>query len=208
MKTPTWKHLPASLKTPIRIDRVGKLTRVLIQKGMLDDVIYAKRLRKLKALAEHLGRKWPTNLEECVDLTVAICAAYEVVPGFRLTEKGRGKKRQWTSWKYAELAVDVGLTRLKKRKLTEYGACGYIAAYPGEYDNRYPTKQSTVYRQYMIATKPKRPTEPSSLEEFRDREETSQRVYQKIAILESALREEWGPAVAKTARAKLARRIS
>jgi hypothetical protein len=146
------KDLPAELKTPIRFDRVVEEAAKRRRAGLdRDNFIEADFRRKLTALMQYLGMQWPTNEEEWIKLVITICSHFAVVPGFTLVETGRSRRKEWPSWKYWELSVDVELLKKKNKKRTDYGACKFIAEHPQHYDNRYPTNLDTVHRQLMRA---------------------------------------------------------
>jgi hypothetical protein len=148
------RDLPAKLKKPIRVDQIltqlRKSRRARSGPKTAGEVFRAELDERLKALAEYLGVGWPKTPEEWHKLVIAICSHFEV-PGFQLTAKGPGAPREWPPWKNLRLLTDVEYSMTKNRKLTEHGACHYIAAHPKEFENQYPGNATTLYRQFLRA---------------------------------------------------------
>jgi hypothetical protein len=146
------KNLPKELQTPIRADRLLSLAAALRRKGAAPrGLLQMVQTGKLAILAEFLGKDWPSNEQEWIQLAIDICTKFEVVPGFRIVETGAGRKKDWPEWKNVELLVDVALLRQKRKKLSDERACHYIAEHPGEYGNRYLTNRKTLHRQFLRA---------------------------------------------------------
>jgi hypothetical protein len=186
------RDLPAKLKKPVRVDRLlmqaARNRRAGSGPKTARELFRAEIDQRLRALAEYLGVPWPKTNQDWQKLVIAICSRFEV-PGFQLTEKGPGAPREWPPWKNMRLLTDVTYAMTKNRKLTEHGACHFIAAHPEEFENHYTGNATTLYRQFLRAKDEHARFGPTTLDDqvrladarWEDYQKTRQYVLRKIS---------------------------
>lgn len=191
---PKKHNLPAELRKPMRLDHLLAETSKRRRAGLNQQIIGTELRRRVTLLAQYLGRRWPENESEWLELVIAICSHFEVVPAFKFVVTGAGRRKNWSIWKNIELLVDVLILKHKKKKLTDHSACKYIAEHPKDYDNRYPKSLKTLHRQFLRARKetdlPDPGLDPATIlypEQERDFLDTRRRILEKVVADKSIL---------------------
>jgi hypothetical protein len=158
-------------------------------------VVAGELKRRVSLLAKYLGMPWPKDEDAWLRLVIAICSHWQL-PGFQLVPTGSGAKKKWPLWRNIELLFDVHSLTAKNKRLSEYGACQYIAQHPEKYDNRYPRGAASVHRQFLRAKtefsrSESQSTDPKSIAEidqYLDFLATRRRILDKFAAQESEAR--------------------
>jgi hypothetical protein len=142
--------LPHELKTPIRLDRIVSAARKsgCQGTGQTRKILAAEIRRRVTLMAQYLGVSWPENEGDWLRLLIAICSRWRV-PGFELAVAGPGAPRKWTRRKNIRLLDDIASLRKKNKRLSDYGACRYIASHSEKYENQYPRNLETLHRQFL-----------------------------------------------------------
>lgn len=191
------RDLPPELKKPIRVDQILAEIVKLRRAGLKPDARQLMRTetrRRVALLLQYLGSPWPENEDDWLKLIVRICSHLNV-PGFQLALTGSGAKKKWPVWKNFELIIDVQSLRHKNKRLSDFGACQYIARHPEKYDNRYPKNPTTLHRQFLRAKSEFDPSDLDSvsaamvLDHRLEREflESERRIYEKLITQQSQM---------------------
>jgi hypothetical protein len=186
------RDLPAKLKKPIRVDQLltqaAKNRRSGSGPKTARELLRAELDQRLEELAAYLGMAWPKTQQDWHKLVIAICARFQV-PSFRLAAKGPGAPREWPPWKNIRLLTDVAYLMTKNKKLTEHGACQFIAEHPEKFDHQYTLTATTLHRQYLRAKEEHARFGPATIDDearladahWEDYQKTRQYVLRKIS---------------------------
>ena len=163
LKSRVW---PVELKQPIIIEQIQSndpnLKKVISPEDSeraLFEAVSVERGRRVIIISEFLGQELPASDAEWLLLIVAICEHWNI-PAFQMKMKkprGPGATKFWTDEKHCQLFADVQY--LAKGKLSEHGACKFIAAKPEKFGRRYlrPDRtrreawNKTIHRQFIAA---------------------------------------------------------